>query len=206
MKVNKLESLYVNSLLRRFIQKYWEMPTLLKLGGDVNIGPIAEIGCGSGYGLKLISQQMNGFPVHGYEIDEAMLRNACSYLANDILDRKIFIHAEDDNLTELQKSHFSSIFSFGALHHIPYWQKALSRTINALDENGKIYLWEFYRPFTMNKYVKKFLYHPEEAAFTHGELLAELNKHGCKVLGEKNFMNMAGMVVVQKQPKPEPRF
>ena len=198
MKVNKLESMVVNSPIRRFFQKHFEMPMLIKLGGVPKTGRVAEIGCGSGYGLRLLLDVFKPRVVHGFDIDEKMLNKASSFLAKEIMDHKVFLHNEDDKLSQLKNNEFSTIFFFGSLHHIPGWRHALKTAYDSLENGGKIYLWEFYRPLTMNRFVKLFVDHPVEAAFSHEELKDELMKYNLTILGEKNMLGMAGMYVVEK--------
>ncbi|MFT7433384.1 MAG: SAM-dependent methyltransferase [Alphaproteobacteria bacterium] len=199
MKVNTLERLFVNSPIRRFFQKHWEVPALIKLGGKPNNGSVAEIGCGSGYGVKLIHEQFHPSVIHAFEIDEIMLKKASSLLAKEIMAHKVFLHEENDDMHELVKNSYANIFFFGSLHHIPGWQKALKASIQSLDKGGKIYLGEYYKPLITNAFFNKIFHHKAEAAFTHDELLAELENNDCKIIGEKNLFNLAGLMVVEKK-------
>lgn len=198
MQVNVLESIFVNSPVRRYMQRKFEVPMLMKLGGIPKTGRIAEVGCGSGYGLRLLLDVFNPKVIHGFDIDDKMLNKASAYLAKEIMDHRVFLHNEDDNLSQIRQNKYGTIFFFGSLHHIPRWRDALNAAYESLDDGGKIYLWEFYRCFTMNPFVKFFLDHPAEAAFSHAELKKELSKYGCNIIGEKNFFNLAGMIVIEK--------
>lgn len=198
MKINFAEALFVNSPVRRFFQRKYEIPMLMKIGGEPKKGPVAEIGCGSGYGLKLILDIFKPQSLHGFDIDESMLNKASSYLAKDIMAHRVFLHNEDDNLSQLQKKKFSTIFFFGSLHHIPRWRDALKAAYEGLEEGGKIYLYEFYRPLTMNFLARLIADHPREAAFSHEELEREVLKHGLSIIGQKSFFGLAGMIVAEK--------
>lgn len=188
-----------DSIFRKFFQKYLELPALLRLGGAINNGPVAQIGCGNGYALKLISEKCKTrYPLHGYENREEMLRNATNLLAHEIMDGKVYLHFEDEEFSEMQKGRFASIFSFGALNHVLGWRETLGKAIKSLDDEGKIYMWEFYRP---NNFLRYFFKGLADSNFSHEELLGEILKNKCKVLGEKNFMNMAGVVVIEKMTK-----
>lgn len=198
MKVNAFESMIVNSPIRRFFQRRFEMPMLIRLGGLPKTKCVAEIGCGSGYGLRLILDSFKPKVLHGFDIDEKMLNRANLYLAKEIREQHVFLHKEDDNLSQLQKNKFSSMFFFGALHHIPKWREALKISCGSLESDGKIYLWEFYGRLTMNPFVCLFIKHPPEAAFSHEELREELEKNQLTILGEKKFLGLAGMFAVEK--------
>ncbi|PPR13682.1 MAG: hypothetical protein CFH43_01090, partial [Proteobacteria bacterium] len=84
MKVNMVEAMFVNSWIRRFMQKYLEVPLLTKIGGLPKTKCVAEIGCGSGYGLRLLLDFYKPNVVHGFDIDEKMLNRASSFLAKEI--------------------------------------------------------------------------------------------------------------------------
>ena len=55
MLMNRTETGLVNSPPRRWLQRTYEVPVLLRFGGRLLPGTRAlEIGCGSGYGSQLI--------------------------------------------------------------------------------------------------------------------------------------------------------
>lgn len=206
MKVNMLEAMFVNSWFRRLMQKYFEVPLFNKIGGMPKTKRVAEIGCGSGYGLRLLLDFYKPNVVHGFDIDERMLNRASSYLAKEIMEHRVFLHNEDDSLSQLKSNKFSTVFFFGSLHHIPKWRAALKVASDSIEEGGKIYLWEFYRPLTMNWFVKLFIHHPPEAAFTHAELGEEVIKNNLVTIGQINFLGMAGMYVAEKAVNPHERI
>lgn len=205
MKVNMVEAMFVNSWIRRFMQKYLEVPLFTKIGGLPKTKRVAEIGCGSGYGLRLLLDFYKPNVVHGFDIDEKMLNRASSFLAKEIMEHRVFLHNEDDSLSQLKSNTFSTVFFFGSLHHIPKWRLALNAASESVEEGGKMYLWEFYRPLTMNWFVKLFVHHPAEAAFSHSELGDELIKNKMDVIGQFNFLGLAGMYVVEKNTGKSPR-
>lgn len=53
--MNRLETTVVNSPPRRWLQRYYELPWMLRLAGEVRPGARAlELGCGTGYGTELL--------------------------------------------------------------------------------------------------------------------------------------------------------
>ncbi|MFE1310516.1 hypothetical protein [Streptomyces sp. NPDC058755] len=54
MLMDKVESALVDSGPRRVLQRFYEAPLLTRLDGRIPGGPALEIGCGSGYGIRLI--------------------------------------------------------------------------------------------------------------------------------------------------------
>ena len=56
MLMNRIEKAAVNSPARRALQRFYEVPALLRLAGRPlpEGGRAVEIGCGSGYGTRMI--------------------------------------------------------------------------------------------------------------------------------------------------------
>ncbi|WP_327582343.1 class I SAM-dependent methyltransferase [Nonomuraea sp. NBC_00507] len=76
MLMNQVETLMVNNPIRRALQRWYETPLLIRLGGRTPGGRVAEIGCGSGYGTKLILDQFGAAHVDAVDLDPAMIRRA----------------------------------------------------------------------------------------------------------------------------------
>ncbi|MGH8472989.1 MAG: SAM-dependent methyltransferase, partial [Gammaproteobacteria bacterium] len=75
MLMNRIEKAAVNSPARRALQRFYEVPSLLKLAG----GPLApaakavEIGCGSGYGTRMILERFRAAKVDALDLDKDMV-------------------------------------------------------------------------------------------------------------------------------------
>jgi 2-polyprenyl-3-methyl-5-hydroxy-6-metoxy-1,4-benzoquinol methylase len=50
MKLNSVETLLMNNPVRAYLQRFYEAPLLMKLGGQVEGLRVLEIGCGRGVG------------------------------------------------------------------------------------------------------------------------------------------------------------
>ena len=85
MLMNRLETRLVNSAPRRWLQRYYEVPQLRRLGA--RIGPAArvlELGCGSGYGTQLILDKFGASSVDAIDLDPAMIDRARRRLARSV--------------------------------------------------------------------------------------------------------------------------
>jgi len=60
MLMNRAETALINSPPRRWLQRWYEVPLLRRLGGPLSAGArVLEIGCGPGYGTRLILDRFN---------------------------------------------------------------------------------------------------------------------------------------------------
>ncbi|WP_409333267.1 class I SAM-dependent methyltransferase [Trujillonella humicola] len=82
MLMNRAETILVNSGARRALQRWYETPTLLRLGGQVAPGGRAlELGCGAGYGTELVLERFGADRVDAVDLDPEMVDRARRRLA-----------------------------------------------------------------------------------------------------------------------------
>ncbi|MEV4471300.1 class I SAM-dependent methyltransferase [Nonomuraea sp. NPDC049504] len=183
MLMNRVETLVVNNPARRALQRLYEAPLLVKLGGRTPGGRVAEIGCGSGYGTKLILDQFGAAHVDAVDLDPAMVRRARVRLsryagrvrlaqgdANDL--RSVF--GSDD-------SSYDAVFDFGIIHHIPDWRTTLTEIGRVLKPGGRLFFEEVTAAALARPTYRHLFVHPEADRFTAGEFLAELARHHLEV-------------------------
>lgn len=76
MLMNKTETFLVTSPANRIFQRCVEAPILRRLGGRIPGARALEIGCGSGYGTKLIIDQFGAATVDAIDLDPTMVTRA----------------------------------------------------------------------------------------------------------------------------------
>lgn len=76
MLMNKVETHLVTNPANRVFQRCVEAPILRRLGGRTPGARALEIGCGSGYGTKLIIDQFGAATVDAIDLDPAMVTRA----------------------------------------------------------------------------------------------------------------------------------
>jgi ubiquinone/menaquinone biosynthesis C-methylase UbiE len=77
MLMNRIETALVTSRPRRWLQRRYEVPVLLRFGGRLIPGTQAlEVGCGSGYGSQLILERFGAASVDAVDLDPAMIHRA----------------------------------------------------------------------------------------------------------------------------------
>ena len=126
--MNLLEFIIVNNPFRRLIQVHVEMKGFLDVPSYVTDGKVIEIGCGSGYGTKLISAYFKPSKIYGIDIDEKMIRLA----KKNKLPHVTFSVGDVTNLSFKDNS-IDGVFDFVILHHIADWKKALDEIYRVLN-------------------------------------------------------------------------
>ncbi|MFD8564511.1 class I SAM-dependent methyltransferase [Streptosporangium canum] len=179
MLMNKIETMVVNNPLRRGLQRYYEVPLLARLGGRVPGGRALELGCGSGYGIRLILDKFGAARVDATDLDPAMIDLARSHL-RAYGDR---VRLAVGSATDLRKAigaeegGYDAVFDFGIIHHIVDWRAALAGTARVLRPGGRFFFEEVTATLLARPAVRALLDHPEHDRFTAGGFLAECQRH-----------------------------
>lgn len=180
MLMNKLETAALNNPARRALQRHYELNALMRLGGRLDGGRALEIGCGSGYGTKLIVDRMGPATVDAVDPDPAMVvrarRRLRRYAATvrvahgDALDLRTALDAQDAS--------YDAVFDFAVVHHIEDWRAALDEVARVLRPGGRFYFVEVTSAALARPTYRRLFEHPELDRFGAGQFLAELHRHG----------------------------
>ena len=184
MLMNRMETALVNSPPRRALQRFYETPTLLRLGGMLAPNArVLEVGCGAGYGTELILRRFAAARVDAIDLDPAMVTRAGRRLSGygdrvrlatgDMTDLRTTLDAEDDS--------YDAVFDFAIVHHVPDWRAALSEIVRVLKPGGRFYFDEVTAAALATRGYRWLFDHPTEDRFTAGEFVAELERQGLQV-------------------------
>lgn len=205
MRMGRVETPLVNSPARRGMQRFSEVRLLARLGGRTPGARAVEIGCGSGYGSKLILDQFGAARVDAVDLDPAMVRRAKRRLARysgrvrlawgSATARRTALGADDGA--------YSAAFDFATIHHIPDWPAALAEVARVLAPGGRFCLVEVTATALARPTYRWLSDHPTEDRFTAGELLAELPRHGLHV-GERWVTRFGGDYLFAVARRAEP--
>ncbi|MER6950512.1 class I SAM-dependent methyltransferase [Nonomuraea sp. NPDC000554] len=186
MLLNRAETLAIDNPARRALQRWYEAPRLRRLGGPLPAGArVAEIGCGAGYGTKLILDYFHAAHVDAVDLDPAMITKAGRRLARcgnqvrlaagDATDLLTVFGAGDDS--------YDAVFDFAIIHHIPDWRAAVAEVARVLRPGGVFYFEEVTAHALARPTYRRLFDHPEHDRFTGAEFCDELPGHGLTVLG-----------------------
>ena len=191
------ELIFMHSPFKRLMQKYIEFrifKTLLaSLNLDLTKKVILEVGCGSGYGLELISQAFNPAELYAFDILPAEVALA----KQRQLPVNLFIGNALD--MELPSQKFDAVFIFTVLHHVIGWKQVLKEVNRVLKQNGVLLINELNRKVLnrIERYLKTF--HPQKSRFSWDEFRLGIASAGFKLLKERFILNDFGFFLGLKE-------
>nr|BFE45678.1 class I SAM-dependent methyltransferase [Pseudarthrobacter oxydans] len=205
MLMNRMETLLVNSPPRRWLQRFYEIRVLLRLGGRLLPGARAlEIGCGLGYGSQLVLERFGAASVDAVDLDPAMINRAARRLARygdrvrlaqgSATDLRSALSAGDDD--------YDAVFDFGIVHHIPNWRAAIAEASRVLAPGGRFYFEEVTAHALARPTYQRLFDHPTEDRFTAQQFLDELANHGLVVIGSLTRISGDYLLGVAAKPVP----
>ena len=207
MLMNRVETALVNSGPRRALQRWYETPALLRLGGKLPPGARAlELGCGAGYGTDLLLQQFGAERVDAIDLDPHMVDRAQRRLARhgdrvrlatgDVTDLRQALGAADGS--------YEAVFDFGILHHVEDWRATVGEVARVLRPGGRFYFDEVTADALATRGYRWLFDHPTHDRFTAAEFVAELERHGL-VVGRRWLTRVRGHYLLGVADRPAPR-
>ncbi|QSX28681.1 class I SAM-dependent methyltransferase [Shewanella cyperi] len=197
MKLNDFERSVVRSRARRILQDRVEAPLLLSLY-DKGPGPCAaalEIGCGFGNGVDFIRRRLGAERVTAVDLDPAMVQSTRDRYAHEPWFNAMTADATDLPFAD---GSFDLVCNFAVFHHIPNWQGAVAEVYRVLTPSGYFLLTDLYRSAICNPIARRLFDHPQQNRFDHKQFLAEARRCGFEPVGQRNFCNLAGQMLLQK--------
>ncbi|MGA5466712.1 class I SAM-dependent methyltransferase [Mycobacterium sp. NPDC050041] len=184
--MNWAETALINSQPRRWLQRFYEVPVLLRIGGRLSPGSAAlEIGCGSGYGSELVLQRFGADRIDALDLDPAMIDrarkrlasygNRVSLVSGSATDLRAALNADDDA--------YDAVFDFGIIHHIPQWRTAVAEAARVLAPGGRFYFEEVTAHALDRPTYRRLFDHPIGDRFTAEQFVDEVRRQGLLILG-----------------------
>jgi ubiquinone/menaquinone biosynthesis C-methylase UbiE len=183
--MNRIEKFFVNNPARAAIQRLYEAPLLVRLGGRVEGMQVLEVGCGRGIGTEIIFSRLGARTVHSFDIDPDMIGKARKSLAK-YSEESLKLAVGDATLIDAADESYDAVFDFWILHHVPQWQNAVAEIRRVLKPGGRFFFQEVTSHALDRWSYRTFLDHPKENRFSGAEFIAELERQGVTVGG--NFV------------------
>lgn len=186
----------MNNPIRSAIQRYFEVPKLLKMGGKLRGGKILELGCGRGVGTELILDFFGAESVDAFDLDPEMIT-----LARKRLKRRgqhVTLWVGDATHIKGEKNVYDAVFDFGIIHHIPDWNTAIQEVHRVLKPGGRFYAEEMFDKFITSPFWKRVLDHPQENRFDHDRFKTALMQNGLTVIASDQVWSRLGFFVAEK--------
>jgi ubiquinone/menaquinone biosynthesis C-methylase UbiE len=198
VKLNLLERLITNSPFRALEQRLIEAPILKGMASRGDYPMCLEIGCGRGVGAAIIAREFHASRVVALDVDEEQIRRARKSLAPELGDRVSFGVGDAMALTEPDNT-FDAVFSFGVLHHMEDWRRALAEAGRVLKPGGELFFVELLRAFLGNALVARLTEHPPGGMFTVEEFSGALRSEGLELTGHKRIGGVLVLGVAMKR-------
>lgn len=179
MLLNRIETALMNNPLRAAIQRHFEAPRLLRMGGALRGGRALEIGCGRGVGTGLILELFGAAAVDAFDLDPRMVEQARARHA--ARGAQIRLWVGDAAAIGAPDGCYDAVFDFGIVHHVPDWRRALAEIHRVLKPGGRFYAEEVLASFILHPVVRRLLAHPWTDRFDAEEFAGALCETGFAV-------------------------
>ncbi len=136
MRLSDIEFQAMQSLWRKWGQKYFELPLFQRMGLDISNKDVLEIGCGSGYGAFLLNQ-LKPKTYIGLDLMEEQIK-----LAREKYPQYQFLVQDATDLHQFENESKDVVVIFGVLHHITDWRKTIEEIVRVLKPAGSLFLEE----------------------------------------------------------------
>jgi len=151
----------------------------------------------AGVGAAVIAEQFGAEKVIATDIDPEQIERAKKKLVPG-LNEKIEFKVEDAMALDEDDETFDAVFSFGVLHHMEDWRKALSEIARVLKKGGEFFFEEPFRPFLRNFLVRTLTDHPKGGEFDFEEFKAALKENNIDIVNMKRIKDIAIFCVGRK--------
>lgn len=176
MLLNRAEFALMNNPVRAAIQRHFEAPRLLRMGGALGGGRALEVGCGRGVGTELILARFGANSVDAFDLDPRMVARARARLARH--GSRVRLWVGDASAISAPNASYDAVFDFGILHHVPDWRRGLAEVERVLAPGGRFYAEEVMERFITHPVTRRVLEHPQRDRFDAAGFAQALREAG----------------------------
>jgi len=196
MQLNLLEKALMNNPLRAALQRRFEARRLQRMGGKVHGAAVLEIGCGRGFGTRLLFEEFGAHRVHAFDLDWRMVRLAHRHYA--ARNPQSFFWVADTVHIPVKDDAYDAVFDFGALHHVVAWRDAVREVYRVLKPGGRIFVEEIQAKYLVHPLFRRLLRHPQEDRFDRRQFAEALENTGFKVIAADEKLQLYAWFVADK--------
>jgi ubiquinone/menaquinone biosynthesis C-methylase UbiE len=179
MQLNAIEKMMLNNPIRRLAQRRYEAPMLLGMTGSLDGKRALEIGCGAGFGMKIILEQFGVASVRGIDLDPRMVARAQKRIRRYASRAEVSVG--DVTAIPAENESFDAVFDFSVLHHVETWEDGVREVARVLKPGG-LFVFREASKQALNRWSYLALFrHPEENRFSADDFVAALERHGIVV-------------------------
>lgn len=200
MRLNRLEFVLMNNPIRAALQRWFEAPRLLRMGGPVTGGTALEIGCGHGIGVTIILNVFGASHVDAFDLDPNMIARARRRLGGRIGNTRLWVGSATK--IDAPDSAYDAVFDFGVLHHIPDWRSATTEIHRVLKPGGLFYAEEVLSGVLDHPFVRRLFDHPRKDRFDSTGFLAALRSSGLTPINSNQLLRCFAWFVAKKPLTP----
>ncbi|UPT63394.1 MAG: methyltransferase domain-containing protein [Hyphomonadaceae bacterium JAD_PAG50586_4] len=205
MLMNAVEKAMMNNPVRAALQRRFEMPLLMEMGGRMQGGRALEVGCGRGVGTELILEMSGAGRVDAFDLDPDMVARASQRLRGH--GERVRLSVGDVERIEAEDGAYDAVFDFGIVHHVPDWRSALREINRVLKPGGRFYVEEVLAKFILDPLWRRVLVHPLHDRFDHDGFRDGLKQTGFQVVASRQMWGQFAWFVADKTSRrdtPEP--
>ena len=197
MLLNAVEKAMMNNPVRAAVQRWFEAPRLLAMGGPISGERRAlEMGCGRGVGTELVFDVFGAERVDAFDLDPHMITLARRRLAPRGDRARLWIG--DAERIDAPDGAYDAVFDFGIVHHVPRWRDAFAEAARVLRPGGRLYVEEMLRAFIHGAVWRRLLDHPMQDRFDADALRGGIEDAGLVVVAERRLGEQAAWLVAEK--------
>jgi len=197
MLLNRVEKALMNNPIRAAIQRRFEVPRLLDMGGKMAGGTALEIGCGRGVGTELILEKCGADRVDAFDLDPHMVTLAKQRVAR-FGERARLSVGDAEKMTAADDT-YDAVFDFGIIHHIPNWRAAVREVHRVLKPGGRFYAEEVLAKFIHHPVWSRLLEHPKQDRFDRPTFARALDEAGFDVIETRELWGQYAWFVADKR-------
>lgn len=151
------------------------------------------MGCGSGFGTKLIKKHFRPKHIDAIDLDPKMIEIAVKIAEND---QFISYRVGDAAKLDFPNNYFDAIFDFGIIHHIPNWQDCIHELYRVMKPGGHLIVEDLsIETFStlFGKLLRRILVHPYKEMFKKNEFISQLKESGFHIHAQVPY-NPLGLI------------